>query len=193
MNDLASALLLILAMLRIPFAVPEAPDTGCDLSPGELTGLLEDPGRRVRGLTPRMADVLDAGARRSSTFLRLLRLLEQKDVIVQILDDPTLRPSTPAQLLIVPVRGAIRFLRVQVGYDRGGDDLVALVGHELLHALEIAREPQVRDASTLQALYTRIGFGTNRVLQFDTDAAIMVEKRIRRELRKPDGCLVASR
>ena len=191
MNDLASALLLTLAILRVPFALPEVPEAGCNLAARELTGLLEDPERRVRALTPRMADVLQAGARRSPTFLRLLRALQQKDVIVQILDEPTLR-STPAQLLIVPVGSGTRFVRVQVGNRRGGDDLVALVGHELFHALEIAREPNVRDPATLQALYRRIGFGTNRVLQYDTDAAIMMERRIRRELGSAGGCDVAS-
>lgn len=165
----------------------------CGPPPHDLSYLLYDTGRRVRALTPRLAEALESGARRSPTLQRLLSRLQQQDVIVQFLDEPDLRPPTAAQLMIVPVPGEVRFVRVQVANLRDGDDLVALLGHELVHALEIAREPHVRDPATLEALYTRIGFGLQRVQQYDTLEANIVERRIRRELEEERHCVQLAR
>lgn len=52
----------------------------------------------------------------------------------------------------------------------GHVELVAILGHELQHAAEIAAAPWVHDAGTLARLYRRIGLrlGSNA---FDTAAA----------------------
>ena len=193
MGGLVSTLVLSLAILRTPGISPELGGSRCGPPPHDLSHLLLDPGRRVRALTPRLAEALESGARRSSTFQQLLSTLQQRDVIVQFLEEPDLRPPTAAQLMIVPVPGEVRFVRVQVANRRDGDDLVALLGHELVHAIEIAREPQVRDAKTLKALYTRIGFGLERLLQYDTTEANVVERRIRRELEEERDCVLLAK
>lgn len=193
MGGLASALVFSLAILRSPWIPAGLGSPPCGPPPHDLSDLLHDSGRRVRALTPRLAEALESGARRSSTFQRLLSTLQQRDVIVQFLEEPDLRPPTAAQLMIVPVAGEVRFVRVQVANRRQGDDLVALLGHELVHAIEIAREPQVRDGETLKALYTRIGFGLERLLQYDTVEANVVERRIRRELEEERGCVLLAK
>ena len=186
MGDLASALVFSLAILRTAGIPPELGAPRCDPPPHELSQLLHDTGRRVRALTPRLASAIADGATRSPTLLGLLRMLQQNDVIVQMLDDPNVRPPTAAKLIIVPVPGPVRFVRVHVGHRRAGDGLVALLGHELVHALEVASDPRVRDAATLEALYRRIGFGLDKDRQYDSDAAHVVERQVRRELESYD-------
>ena len=193
MGGLVPALVLSLAVLRTPSPLPEGVSPPCGPSTHGLTWLLHDAGRRVRALTPRLAEALESGARRSPTFQQLLRTLQPQDVIVQFLDEPDLRPPTAAQLMIIPVPGEVRFVRVQVANRRDGDDLVALLGHELVHAIEVAREPQVRDAKTLKELYTRIGFGLERLRQYDTHEANLVEGRIRRELEDERDCVLLAK
>ena len=190
MGALVSTMVLALAVVGLPRDLARM---GCLPLPDDRSYLLTDTNRRVRGLTPRLADALAAGAWRSPTFLHLLRTLQSGDVIVQMLDEPALDPTTAAQLSIIPVPGEVRFLRVRVGPGRSGDDLVALLGHELAHAVEIAREPQVRDSQSLRSLYTRIGFGLARHQQYDSHGANDLEQRIRHELEAFDECIVAAR
>jgi hypothetical protein len=136
----------------------------------------------VRAAGSRTQDVLASGIRRSPTFAAVVRALEGSDVIVQVLDAPHLPPSTRAQVRLLAARSEFRFLGIELGFRRGGDDLIALLGHELFHAWEIAQAPEVRDDRSMRAFYRRVGFPTEHTNQFDTDAAHQVERRIRREL-----------
>ena len=49
-------------------------------------------------------------------------------------------------------------------------DRIALLGHELRHATEVAAAPDVRDEAALARLIARIGWAKSRG-QFETDAA----------------------
>ena len=153
----------------------------------DLDLLLYSPTRRVRALSAHLQEVTEEGARRSPAFAGLLMSLEKSDVLVHIVDEANLPPSTFAQVVLLPGKSEFRVLRVQVGNRRGGDDRIALLGHELFHVLEIAHAPEVRGQTELAAFYRRIGFATERNLQFDTPEAHDFERRIRREL-KARGC-----
>ena len=62
---------------------------------------------------------------------------------------------------------------------------MATLGHELYHALEIAREPSIVDGRTLAAHYRRIGEqqgDTIGRMTFETAAAFEAGRRARREL-----------
>lgn len=91
-------------------------------------------------------------------------------------------PCGAGKSALVSGKEDVRYVRIQLGSRRGGDDGAALLGHELFHALEIASAPDVRDDETLEALYRRVGFARARPHQFDTDAAQQIERRIRNEL-----------
>ena len=69
--------------------------------------------------------------------------------------------------------------------DRRQTRRVALLGHELQHAVEISREPDVVDQTSMISLFERIGRETahNR---FETDAALFVESRVAREFSAAD-------
>lgn len=148
----------------------------------DLETALKSPTRRVRTASARTRDVLFSGVRRSATLSRIVRALEGSNVIVQIVDAPSLPPSTRARLLILAARSELRLVRIELGFRCGGDDLIALLGHELFHAWEIAQAPEVRDTRSMEEFYRRVGFATERARQYDTDAAYQVQRRIRREL-----------
>ena len=60
------------------------------------------------------------------------------------------------------------------------DETIALIGHELRHALEVAASPDVRDQAGLTKLYKRIGEPAGCAHSFDTRAAQNTGRRVRR-------------
>ena len=61
--------------------------------------------------------------------------------------------------------------------------MIALVGHELRHALEVAESPDVRDEAGLIALYERIGHPSTGIHQYDTLAAQDAGRQVKAELK----------
>jgi hypothetical protein len=145
--------------------------------------LLSAPDRRVRSADRRIGQLLATGMDRSPTFAHLVRAVNASDVIVYI--EPTrLLPKTLAgRLLLLPRAGEQRYLRIQVRVDLPGRELIALIAHELRHALEVAADPTVRDDHGMLALYQRIGRATAGTLHaFDTEEAQIAGRRVRQEL-----------
>lgn len=152
-------------------------------APAERSGLLSSPDRRVRSTDPRITELLEVGIHRSPTFAGLVKSLNATDVIVYIQRVQDLPTTLAGRLVLLPMAGHQRYLRIQVRGDLPKDELVALIGHELRHALEIAEEPAVRDAPAMRTLYERIGHptaGSNHA--FDTLAAQSAGRQVRTEL-----------
>ncbi len=141
-----------------------------------------DPMLRVRPTSVLGRKVIDAGLTGSATFRGLMQRLERSDVIVYV----DLRPNMPSGLgglLEFMGRGGNnRYLHVTIGSLHHLDVLVALVGHELQHAAEVADAPSVLTAGELEALYRRIGVpsGAGR---YDSAAALAAGLTVRAELR----------
>ena len=57
----------------------------------------------------------------------------------------------------MPVPHEQRYVRIQIVNHLSPEDTIALIGHELRHALEVAAAPEVRDQKGLMELYQRIG------------------------------------
>ena len=145
--------------------------------------LLTSPERRVRSTDKRVSQLLKIGMQRSPTFAQMVQSLNRTDVIVYIERTNDLPRTLAGRLLLLPRTGPYRYLRVQVRGDLPTRELVALIGHELRHALEIADEPGVRDESTMLTFYKKIGHPTTGALHtYDTDAAQLAGQRVRVEL-----------
>ncbi len=84
-------------------------------------------------------------------------------------------------MMILPNVHGQRYVRIQLALRGDPDDSVAVLGHELQHAFEVAQEREVNDQDTLVRLYERIGIRAG-VHQFDTTAAQEVGRKVRREL-----------
>ena len=144
--------------------------------------LLNEPCRRVRTTDKLLLRLMEDGLRRSVTFGDLVAAVNATDVIVYIQRVAKLAPSIAGQLMIVPVRTAQRYLRIQVLDGLTPFDTIALIGHELQHALEVAAAPDVRDQRGLTELYERIGTAGSQGQSYDTTAAQNTGRRVRLEL-----------
>jgi len=78
--------------------------------------------------------------------------------------------------------GPNRMLRVVVDSDKTDIDTMALLGHELKHALEVLAEPSVRTGAGMFQLYRRNGAVQRET--FETEEAIVAGNAVYRELKR---------
>jgi hypothetical protein len=163
-------------------AVPHDARAASALTPAQIHELLTSPDRRVRGSDPRIERLIAEGLRRSTTFGDLVVALNRSNVIVYIQKSMTLPSMVSGRTLLTTRAHGQRYLRVQVRLDLPAADVIALIGHELRHAIEIAENPDVVDQSSMVKLYERIGHRADRQDHFDTAAAREAQRQVRIEL-----------
>ncbi|CAN5734150.1 hypothetical protein BH24ACI5_BH24ACI5_26930 [soil metagenome] len=139
-------------------------------------------GPRVRGVTPAVNALLAKGAERSPTFARLIRELNDTDVVVYVEMTADLPPGLDGRLTFMANTVSVRYLHVQVSSTAGLAVLIAITGHELQHALEVAAHPEVKSSDDLAVLYRRIGLRGSVNGRYDTAEARSVGRRVRAEL-----------
>jgi hypothetical protein len=176
------ALLSVLVTGTLACADPTATAITAPSIPTPAQMLLQAPDRRVRATDPRVQALLVEGIRRSATFRSLLTELNRTDVIVYIERLMTLPKETLGRLTIVPIAGPQRYLRIHIRGDLTVNEAIALIGHEMQHALEVAGHTDVKDAGGLIRLYERIGHPSGGEHVYDTTAAQDTGRRVRREL-----------
>jgi hypothetical protein len=143
---------------------------------------------RLRLTDPRLEHVVGHGRRQSPSFQALLDQLEATDVVVYV-QCARLRTGVDGQLTFVTAAAGTRYVLVQIAWDLPFARKIAILGHELQHALEVARNPDVVSAETMAAAYRRFGFTRNRAgkrVDFDSAAAIGAGMTIWRELAERD-------
>jgi len=140
----------------------------------------------VRPLDASTRTAFSSGMKGSPLFRELVAQLEGSDLIVHVESDCTMRDRVQGKLLFVTAAGGVRYLRVRIGCAVSGIRQVAILGHELRHAVEVADAPWVVDESTMAEEYRRIGFpsrGDTDGSAFESRAAIDAGERILRDLR----------
>jgi len=164
-----------------PHTIVPAPLTG---APRSLSAeaLLRAEHRQIRGMDRRVDALVAEGIRRSATFSRLVSDLHETDVIVYVESTFNLPATQAGRLLLQAATGARRYLRVQVRATLQKDQVLAVLAHELRHALEVAADPSVIDEQALVALYTRIGHVSAETKGYDTQAAKDAGEQVREEL-----------
>jgi hypothetical protein len=138
-------------------------------------------GAHVRALTPKMKEVIEVGRRRSATFRSLIDKLNSSDVIVYLENTGTLPTGLDGRLMFLTSAGGVRYLHAQIASSLNLEELVAIAGHELQHAIEVATHAEVRDRTSLALLYTQIGVSATHH-RYDTTEAQVTGKRVRAEL-----------
>ena len=144
----------------------------------------------VRSMDPVIGPALRESLVRSTIIRRLVDVIDASDVIVYLARGDCPRPAV-ACLIITRSGPNVRHVRINfrppIGLGKPGswhkDDLSVAIAHELQHAVEIARWPEVVDGATLQAAYTRRGLDRGGT-HLDTDAAIKAGDDRREELRR---------
>lgn len=136
----------------------------------------------VRSTTPWIASIVSEAQVQSETFGRLVRAIEATDGIVYI-EPGTCRHGVHACLsLSVHAGGGFRLLRILI--DGVGDvrDLMATIGHELRHALEVLENPAVQTTAAAYNFYAREA-PTSRDA-FETTEAIRAGVAVANELAR---------
>jgi hypothetical protein len=143
--------------------------------------LLDAPTRRIRTTDHTVRKLLKRGYRQSPAFRALVTRLQRSDVYVYVEEVPRLSGALEGRTMILPKAHGHRYVRIQIALRGSSEDSVALLGHELQHAVEIADAAEVTDEQGMEALYKRIGVRGGAHI-YDTIAAQEMGRRIRREL-----------
>jgi len=152
---------------------------GADPSLDGLRGHLRTTDDRLRRL-------LDLGTRTSPTFRALVQRLLDSNVIVYLWCDRADTAPSDGRLTFVSTAGGYRYVVVRLVRLHSRERQIALMAHELRHAVEIADAPQVVDHESLEREYRRIGYMSSTPTAdrktFDTRAAVDAGVDVMREL-----------
>jgi hypothetical protein len=148
----------------------------------------------VRSLDPVLRLALDQAVERSSTVRQQVDRLRAAGVLVYLQPGACADPDTLACTTIAPGTGPVRLLRITFALTNSHgvtilrqrrDRLLAQIGHELQHAIEVAESPDVVDTVSLQRLYARIGYRSAFSPHgFETAAAVDAGAAVLREVRQ---------
>ena len=130
------------------------------------------------------SDAAFALARQRSALVRaMVSELEGSNVIVHIESSRLLPAGVGGITRFVTSQGGYRYVRITLSISLPPSDRVAILGHELQHAIELARATAI-DTPGLRRFFAREGAFAVRGDDFlETREAVWVEKRIRRELK----------
>jgi hypothetical protein len=151
------------------------------MEPLTAANALESPKRHVRTNDGSIRSLLRYGFMHSASFAALIARLEESDVFVYIEEMPGLPVALDGRLLMQRRTNGVRYVRIQIALRGSPVESVAVLGHELQHATEVADAPDVEDDDSLVRLYERIGLRTGRN-RYETIAAQEMGRRVLREL-----------
>jgi hypothetical protein len=139
------------------------------------------PTPRVRSSNPVIAAAIVDAQGRSATFKSLVEIIEKTDGIVYV-ERGRCGHGVPACLSHSVVSGdGFRLLRILVDSTSDLVALMATIGHELRHAIELLTEPTVRTTAAAFNYYSREFPNTGHA--FETPAAIRSEADVARDLK----------
>ncbi len=137
----------------------------------------------VRAAEPAVRAALRDGLWRSGTLRELVQRLQQSNVIVYLDFDPLLPYGLDGRLRFMASGGGMRYVRIGLRASNRPHRLIAVIGHELHHAVEVADAAEVTDARALAVLFERIGFARARHERYETAAAMRAAEQVGADLR----------
>ena len=168
----------------------EVPPSFAVAGPGAWNGQDSDPSAapakvaplpHIRSCDPLAALLVATGARRSSTFAALVTALDRvTDLVVYV--STTAHLDLRGSIVFVSRVGGITYLLIHVSAQQRDVDRVAVLAHELTHALEVARaDPPVTSDQNLQRLFSCIGTDSTGG-RLESVAAVQAEHAVRQEI-----------
>jgi hypothetical protein len=145
----------------------------------------DSPRRPIRSTDRRLRMLLDEGLRSSPTLRALVARLSRSDVVVYLRCDEASGPNAAGRLTFVSSAGGHRYVVVRMARFARAQQ-IAIMAHELQHAVEIADTPAIVDGESLAREYHRIGYVNAASalpgIAFDTQAAVRAGEQVLREL-----------
>ena len=139
----------------------------------------------VRSSSPFLRELFAHGAAQSPTFRTLLEAIGNTNGIVYIENGRCGHSVHNCLLMSVIPAGGFRYLKIVVDADRvhgQNSELIASMGHELRHALEVLAESRVRSTMDMFSLYAnQTGLPNGH---FETPAAVRAGDQVLAELSR---------
>jgi hypothetical protein len=118
--------------------------------------------------------------------MALIIAIEATDGIV-LIEEGRCRRRVPACLTWrVTLAGRYRILQVLLDSQRSEIELIASIGHELRHALEVLQDPSLRSTGAIRLFYVRL-MGGDSPRTFETEVARAAGDAVYREMRRSRG------
>jgi hypothetical protein len=119
----------------------------------------------------------------SATTREMVAVLDASDVLVYLELVPGMPATLPAGLTFAGTGGRFRYLRIALNPTNTRWQMITMIGHELQHAVEIAREPKVRSRREMEKFYNRVGLASRNGETWDTVAARDAGRQVAREVK----------
>jgi hypothetical protein len=150
----------------------------------ERSGSLTSVVPRVRSTSAKLRALIDDGAARSMTFANLITEIEATDGIVYVEEGDCPRGVAACLEWRVTLARAYRILFVRIASDRAAVEVIASIGHELQHALEVLQNRSLRRNSDIVLFYHTPGTIRGVPRAAETRAATAAGDTVLRELRR---------
>src|SRR5262245_27144022 len=140
----------------------------------------------IRTDNTRIKEVIEFAVNRSPSFNDLLATFESIDRVVYIEEGTCHHRELRSCLQLLHTPGGNDIL-VRIDPRQPTPAVVRQLAHELYHALEVGREPDVVDPDGLRVLYERIGkrsCDSNAADCFETRAAVTFERLVGQQLAR---------
>jgi len=137
-------------------------------------------GPRVRSSHRYLRAMIDEAALRSSTFRSIVAAIEATNGIVYVEHGACMHGVRTCLALDVTTAAGYRILRVFVDARQPDWDVMASIGHELRHALEVLENPALVDRVSVYLFYAQNRGAKDR--PFETRAAIDAGFAVRNEV-----------
>ena len=140
---------------------------------------------RVRAADETFRALIREGDARSETFRSMVDEIQASNAVVMVQFGLCAKGQVRSCVSHVGGSATTRTIRILINPRTTHDRLIATIAHELHHALEIIRQPDITTAEQVMALYRRIGKGEcaeGRSDRCETEAALAVENRVLNEL-----------
>jgi len=140
---------------------------------------------RVRAADDQFRLLIREGDARSTTFRAMVDEIQQSNALVMVQFGLCAKGQVRSCVSHVGGDARTRTIRILINPRTTNDRLIATIAHELQHALEIIRQPEITNGEQVMQLYRRIGTGKcaeGRSDRCETEAALAVERQVLREL-----------
>jgi len=165
---LASALVLSAATANATDITPAATDASA---------------AKVRALNPAGIALLADAREKSATVRDLAQQIEAGNLVVYVHVSALPKYGPESGLSFVGASAAQRFVLIRVASDASQDRQIELLGHELVHATDVARTPWVASDTQFQMLMSLTGWrDATKATGYETSAASAIEHKVRREI-----------
>jgi|SRR5262245_37071529 len=149
-----------------------------------LVGPVAPGGSRLRPVSAFEAAVIREGLCVSPTLRALADRLDASDLTVHVSVKrfPDRRLAGGLRFLAATPTDRVLLIEIAFGLDRYAR--IAMLGHELQHAVEVAETAQIRDKEGLRRFYASHGVAGAIERGYETHAALRAEIAIRKELAR---------